>query len=137
MLLPSVFENGLFEDFMKMPEPAGGRGLMKTDVKELSDSYKLHIDLPGVKKEDIDLKLSDGYLEIRAETFSAKDEEDENGRYVRRERYKGALSRGFYVGETLKPEDVRARFEDGVLEITVPKAKPEEIKKDCTIQIEG
>ena len=137
MLLPSVFETGLFDDFMRMPEGAGGAALMKTDVKELRDSYQLHIDLPGVKKDGINLKLSDGYLAIQAETDSHKEEKDAEGRYVRRERYKGTLSRSFYVGDAVKPEDIRARFEDGVLEIHVPKIRKADIEKDCTIKIEG
>ena len=119
------------------------KNLMKTDVKETDSSYELDIDLPGYKKEDVNAKLTDGYLVISASTSSEKNEGDENateenGKYIRRERFFGSCSRSFYVGEDITEEDIKARFENGVLKISVPKKQPEpEISQEKYIAIEG
>ena len=110
---------------------------MCTDVKETENSYELDVELPGVKKEDVKAQLNDGYLTISAETkFDNSDEHE--GKYIRRERYYGTSSRSFYVGEELTEEDIKAKFEDGILKISVPKKQPEEkIETPKFIQIEG
>jgi len=111
---------------------------MRTDVKEKEGGYELNVELPGYKKEDVQLELKDGYLTISAETKSREDEKDQDGKYIRRERYYGSCSRSFYVGEELDQEDIRARFEDGILKVDVPKkeAKPE-VEERHYIPIEG
>ena len=104
-----------------------GRNLMKTDIRETDDAkaYRLAVDLPGFKKDEIQLDVKDGYLTIRAEKGLDKDEEDKKGRVLRQERYAGVCSRSFYVGD-VRPEDIKAKYEDGVLTVLVPK---EEVRK--------
>ena len=146
MLMPSIFGENLFDDFFGLERPAAhyqrmnASDIMKTDVKELKDGYELDISLPGYKKEDIQAELKDGYLTINAQTSRSNDEKDnQTGRYIRRERYYGSCSRSFYVGEDVKQEDVKARFEDGVLKLAVPKKEPKkpEIEDKKFISIEG
>ena len=107
-------------------------------MKETEGSYELDIDLPGYKKEDVKAELKDGYLTISAATNTSNDQKDENGKYIRRERYYGNCSRSFYVGENITQEDIKARFEDGILKIVVPKkeAKPA-VEEKKYISIEG
>ena len=146
MLMPSIFSENLFDDFFRLERPAAhyqrtnASDIMKTDVKELEDGYELDISLPGYKKEDIQAELKDGYLTINAQTSRSNDEKDnQTGRYIRRERYYGSCGRSFYVGEDVKQEDVKARFEDGVLKLAVPKKEPKkpEIEDKKFISIEG
>lgn len=110
---------------------------MSTDVKENDRGYELHIELPGYKKEDVKAELKDGTLTINASMKKENDEKDENGKYIRRERYCGNCSRSFYVGDAIEQEDIKAKFEDGILKVFVPKkeAKPAvEEKKYITIE---
>ena len=108
---------------------------MKTDVRETEDSYELDIDLPGFKKDEIDLDLNDGYLTISAAKGLDKDTEDKKGKYIRQERYAGTCSRSFFVGETVAPEEVSAKFEDGILRITLPKKTEKKLPEKKTIAI--
>lgn len=139
MMMPSIFGENLFDDFMDFP--FGGMKtnmMMKTDIRDAENSYELDIDMPGFKKEDIKAQLKDGYLTISASTNGNSDEKDKNGRYIRRERYAGSCSRSFYVGEGVKEEDIKAKFEDGILKLSVPKvdAKPQ-VEEKKYIAIEG
>ena len=111
---------------------------MKTDVKETEKGYEVDIDLPGFKKDDVTCELKDGYLTISAQKNVENDEKNEDGKYIRRERYTRSQSRSFYVGEHLTEEDIRASFEDGILKLSIPKeeAKPVEEKRHF-VQIEG
>ena len=111
---------------------------MRTDIKETDAGFELDIDLPGYKKEDVQAELKDGYLTISAKTNTTREEKDENGKYIRKERYSGSCSRSFYVGEQLEQEDIKARFEDGILKVMVPKkeAKPA-VEENRYITIEG
>ena len=125
-MLPSVFNDDLFDSFFTHPfasmnNGAYARGLMKTDVRELDKTCELDVELPGFRKEEITVELDGGYLTIRAEHKENKDEKDDKGRFLRRERFAGACSRSFYVGEGLEPKDVAARFEDGMLRLSLPK----------------
>ena len=111
--------------------------MMKTDVRETDTSYEVDIDLPGFKKEEISAQLENGYLTVSASKGLDKDEKDKEGKYIRQERYAGAMSRSFYVGDEVKQEDVKAKYEDGILKLTIPKkdAKPEvETKKHISIE---
>ena len=113
---------------------------MKTDVKEGEKEYELAINLPGYKKEDIHVELNSGYVTIQASTSQSNDVKDEStGNYIRRERYSGSCSRSFYVGDEIREEDIRARYENGVLSLTVPKreAKQIEAEQKKYIAIEG
>lgn len=141
MLMPSIFGDKLFDDFMDFPFSSYGtmkNSMMKTDIKDMEGSYELDIDLPGFKKEDITAELKDGYLNISATSNSSKDEKDSDGKYIRRERYSGSCSRSFYVGEAVTKEDIKARFEDGILKLSVPKMenKPA-VEEKKYISIEG
>ena len=123
MLLPSIFGEDLFDDWM-MDFPFRGNGsanLMRTDVKETDNSYELDMDMPGFDKGDIKAELKNGYLTISASSNRNNDEKDKDGKYIRRERYTGSCSRSFYVGDDVKQEDIKAKFENGILKVTVPK----------------
>ena len=147
MLMPSIFGENLFDDFFsdfarpvrntaRYSTPAATA--MKTDVKENENGYELYIDLPGFKKEDVQAELKEGYLTINAATKNGKDEKDGSGKYIRRERFYGSCSRSFYVGEAVGQEEIKAKFEDGILKVTIPKkdAVPE-VEEKKYIAIEG
>ena len=110
---------------------------MKTDVRETEGTYELDIDLPGFKKDEVSAKLENGYLTISAAKGLDKDEQDKKGSYIRRERYAGSMSRSFYVGEQIHQEDIHAKFEDGILRLTVPKEVKKEVEENKYISIEG
>ena len=149
MMMPSIFGENLFDDFMDFPfereffgrkNPLYGKNeknMMKTDVKELDHAYELDIDLPGFKKDEVTAKLENGYLTISAAKGLDKDEKDKEGKYIRRERYAGAMSRSFYVGDDVKQEDIHAKFEDGILRLTVPKQDAQKVEENKYISIEG
>lgn len=128
-----------FDTFFDGPAAAGKQvpGLMKADVKETESSFKLLIDLPGIKKENVTAELKDGYLEVGATTHSEVEDKNDKGTYLRKERFDGKCSRSFYVGDDIRQEDVKAKFENGVLEIDVPKKTQPEIEEKHTIAIEG
>ena len=142
MLMPSIFGENLFDDwfdkdFFPGRNPLYGKNeknLMKTDVREQGDSYEVAIDLPGFKKEDVAIELENGYLTITASKGLDKDE-DQTG-YIRRERWSGKCSRTFYVGESVRGEDIKAKMEDGILTMTVQKEQRQLPHKN-TIMIEG
>ena len=147
MLYPSIFGENLFDDFFRFPD--FGRDVekklygkhaaqvMKTDVHEHDDHYEIVIDLPGFTKDEVQVTLNDGYLTISAEKGLDKDEQEKDtGRYIRRERYSGACSRSFYVGEAVTEEDIKANFQHGILTLDVPKKEP--VKPEAKrITIEG
>ena len=148
MLLPSIFGENLFDEMMnldfdkefeKMTRPLYGKraaNMMKTDVRQTENSYELDIDLPGFKKDEITVQLDNGYLNITAAKGLDKDEEKKDGQYIRRERYAGSMSRTFYVGDTLTQNDIHAKFEDGILKLSVPKQEPAKIEQNKYIAIE-
>ena len=109
--------------------------LMRTDIKEKKDSYVVNVDLPGYEKEDIKIEINNGYLTVAAEKTNS-DEEKEEGRYIRKERYSGQCSRSFYVGDNVKDTDVKASFKNGILTLEFPKEKHEEIEEKKYIPIE-
>ena len=129
--MDNVFDDDFFMDFKN--EKAIG----KTDIKELKDNYLLEIELPGFAKEDIKAEVNNGYLVVTAE-HNNKEEKDEKGRYIRKERYSGQCMRSFYVGSELKEEDIKAKFENGILKLEVPKKEFEKkVEQKKYIQIEG
>ncbi len=130
--MDNVFDDDFFMDFKN--EKAIG----KTDIKELKDNYLLEVELPGFTKEDIKAEVNNGYLVITAEHDNSKEEKNKEGRYIRKERYSGQCMRSFYVGEGLKEEDVKAKFENGILKLEVPKKESEKkVEEKKYIQIEG
>ena len=112
------------------------RHMMKTDVKEVENGYEVDIDLPGFKKDEIKVELDNGYLSISAAKGLDKDEEKKDGKYIRRERYAGAMSRTFYVGDNLTQQDIKAKFENGILKISVPKKDVQQVAQNNHIAIE-
>ncbi len=110
---------------------------MKTDVKETETGYELDIDLPGFKKDEISAHLEDGYLTVSAAKGVDKDEKDNEGRYIRRERYSGSMTRSFYVGNAVTEEDIKAKYEDGILSLSIPKKDPKAVEAKKYIAIEG
>lgn len=144
MLMPSIFGENLFDGWMDFPfgrsfekEFSGTKNLMKTDIKENDSGYEVAIDLPGFKKEDIQLSLQNGYLSIGAARNMNREEQDENGRYIRRERFSGSMRRSFYVGDSVTEADVKARFEDGILTLALPKKEAKAVGQEKYIAIEG
>ena len=149
MLAPSIFGENLFDDWFDFP---GFRGLgrvenklygdragrlMKTDVHEKDGQYDMDIDLPGFKKEDIKVELHDGYLQVSAVKGLNEEEKDEKGKLIRQERSSGSMQRSFYVGESIKQEDVKAKFEQGVLKLSFPKEGEKKLPEKQPIMIEG
>ncbi|MDO4522508.1 MAG: Hsp20/alpha crystallin family protein [Eubacteriales bacterium] len=144
MLMPRVFDN-MFDDWMdfSFPEFDGAaynrnpQETMRTDVKETEQGYEVDMELPGFKKEDVKAQLKDGYLTISAQKAENKDEKDKEGKYIRKERYSGSVSRQFYVGEQMTEEDIHAKFEDGMLKLTLPKKEAKHVEENRYIAIEG
>ena len=150
MLRPSIFGEDLFDEMMNFPfedeffgrrNPLYGKNaknMMKTDVRETENSYEIDIDLPGFKKDEINAELKNGYLTISAAKGLDKDEKDEKtGNYIRRERYAGSMSRSFYVGDNITQNEIRAKFENGILQLTLPKKDPNAAAQNNYISIEG
>ena len=144
MLMPSIFGENLFDDdwfdfdrdFWGRKNPLYGKNaknIMKTDIREHDTGY----DLPGFKKDEINIELENGYLTISAAKGLDKDEQDKKGKYIRKERYAGAMQRSFYVGDAVTEEDVKAKFEDGILKLSIPKKDAKEVETKKTIAIEG
>ena len=129
-MMPSIFGENLFDEmmvsfndeFFGKCSPLYAKNLMKTDVRETENSYELDIDLPGFKKDEISIELKEGCLNISAAKGLDKEESDKEGKYIRQERYAGSCSRSFYVGTDIDPTQVTAKFENGILCISVPKA---------------
>lgn len=128
MLMPKIFDDDFFRDDFFRGKDKMNFQLMKTDIREDDNGYLLEVDLPGYKKEDIKIDVTDGYLTIHAKTTDEVNEE-EKGKYVRRERFMGECTRSFYVGDDAKEDEIKASFKNGILKLEVPKVNPEE-KKD-------
>ena len=141
MLMPSIFGENLFDSFFNdfaRVEKTEVPKIMKTDIKENDMGFELDIELPGCSKEDVSAELKDGYLTIAGKTSTSTDEKDDSGKFIRRERYQGSCSRSFFVGEELEQEDIKAKFENGILKVFVPKKEPKPaVETRKMIQIEG
>ncbi len=147
--MPRLFAESLFDDLMESPFQEMDREMrradrqlnvkheMRTDVHETENSYAIDMDLPGFKKDQIQLELEDGYLTITASKKVNKDEQDSDGKLIRQERFLGSMQRSFYVGEHVTEKDVKAKFEDGVLHLELPKAEAQKLPEKKTIMIEG
>lgn len=136
MLLPALFGEDLFDDFMSFDSPSvrnidrklygkNAAHVMKTDIREHDDGFEVQIDLPGFKKEQIQVELESGYLTIKAEKGLDMNENDKKGTVIRRERYSGSMQRSFFVGDTVTENDIQAAFENGVLTLKIPKNQPQ------------
>lgn len=144
--MPSILGESLFDDFMdgfafpNIDKKLYGKhaaNLMKTDVKEKDGTYEVDIDLPGFKKDEIQIQLENGYLTVSAAKGMDKEEKDKNGKYVRRERFSGNVRRSFYVGDKVQKEDIHPRYENGILSFAIPKAQKAVEEKSNYITIEG
>ena len=148
-MLPSIFGENLFDDWFGFPTFPDMREVdrklygrhanheMKTDVHEHEDRYEVDIDLPGFRKDELSLNLQNGYLTVSAVKNLDHEKTTKQGRVIRQERYSGALQRSFYVGEALTEEDIGAKFENGVLSLSIPKKDAKKLPERKTIQIEG
>ena len=148
MMMPSIFGEDLFHDFndwmdfsfqdidRKLYGKRAGH-VMSTDIREHEDGYELSVDLPGFKKNEVSAELKDGYLVISAAKGLDKDEKDEKGKYIRRERYAGNMSRSFYVGEGITEQDIHGKFEDGILTLHIPKQDKKQVEEKRYVTIEG
>ena len=154
MMVPYMFNDDLMDDLLNdnwerdfdramhsmQPRHMFGKrsaNVMKTDVRETKDGYDVFVDLPGFKKDEIEVQLEDGYLTISAAKGLDKDEEDKKGKYIRKERYAGSMSRSFYVGKDITEKDIHGKYENGILMLDIPKKAPEkkvEEKKFVTIE---
>ncbi len=148
--LPTVFGENLmdvFDDFdraffrgMNQPEHMlygkNASHMMKTDVKETDEGYEVDVDLPGFKKDEIKLELNNGYLTISTEK-SLEKKDEKKGKVLRQERYSGTMQRSFYVGDSMTEEDIKAKYENGVLSLTLPKKEAKKVPEKKTILIEG
>ena len=146
-MLPSLFGESLFDrffddslekEFFGTYNPLYGKhakNLMKTDVKDVNDHYEVAVDLPGFQKDEVNVELENGYLTISAAKGLDKDQKDDEGHYIRQERYSGSCSRSFYVGD-IQPEDIHAKYEDGILKLTLPKADQKAIEHQNRIAIQ-
>ena len=134
------FDRNFFRNFGNIDRTLYGkhaRNMMKADVRETDEGYEVDIDLPGFKKDEIQLELNNGYLTISAEKSLEKDSENKKGKMLRQERYAGVMQRSFYVGEHITEEDVKASYESGVLHLMIPKKEAPKVPEKKTIQIEG
>ena len=145
MMMRCIFGEDLFKDWFDFSFPDvdrkyfGGRTanqVMRTDVKEKDDAYEVEIDLPGFKKDEIRAELKDGYLTISA-ARNVNNEEKKEGRYIRQERFTGNVSRSFYVGDSLTQEDIKAKFENGILTLDIPKKEQKQVEESRYVTIEG
>ena len=144
MFMPSIFGESLLDDLFDFNQNHQienklygdkAKNLMKIDVKENDHDFEIFVDLPGFKKEDLKLDLTDGYITISAN--KTLDEEDKK-KYIRKERFYGSVSRSFYVGDSINKEDIKAKFDNGVLTLSIPKVEPKEEKEPNNyIAIEG
>ena len=144
-MVPSIYGENMFDDFFDNSffgghSPLFGkheRNLMKTDIHETDDAkaYRFAVELPGFQKDEIHVDVKDGYLTVSAQKGLDKDEEDKKGKYIRQERYAGACSRSFYVGEDVEPSEISGKFEDGILKLSIPKAE-KKLPKSSSITIE-
>ena len=146
MLMPSIFGENLFnDDWMNFGFPEVDKALygkhasheMKTDVRETDSGYEVDIDLPGFKKDEINVQLDNGYLSISAAKGLDKEEKNKEGKYIRKERYAGAMSRSFYVGDAITQEDIKAKYESGILRLSIPKKEAKQVEGTKRIAIEG
>jgi len=145
MFMPSIFAENLFDDWFDFPAfheadrklyGKNAAHIMKTDVHEHEDHYEMDIDLPGFKKEEIELTLENGYLTVTAAKGLDEENKNSEGKIIRQERYSGRMQRSFYVGEALTEEDIGARMEHGVLSLTIPKKEVRKLPEKKTIMIE-
>lgn len=146
-MLPDIFGENLFDEFFgepfgivpafdgRYPNGKHAKSMMKTDVRETENGYELDMELPGFKKDEVHVDLKNGYLTVSAEKNTNSDDR-KNGKYVRRERFYGQYSRSFYVGDGLEPKSVSARFEDGILKLTLPKVEQKKLPESTSIAIE-
>ena len=136
-LLPGLTTfNNLFDDMFDDSFFRSYNSYMKTDIKEVDNQYVLDIEMPGFNKKDISVELNDGYLTISGNKSTNNNEKDTKGNIIRQERYSGSYSRSFYVGDSIKKEDIKANYDNGELKIYLPKTTTKEVENHNYIPIE-
>ena len=141
MFMPSIFNKGfmdnIFDDDFFMDFKTR-KAVGNTDIKEFENKYELEVELPGFTKEDIKAEVNNGYLVISAFHDENKDEKDKEGKYIRKERYTGKCMRSFYIGNNINEEDIKGKFENGILKLEVPKKEEKpQVEEKKYVQIEG
>ena len=136
------FDDREFKNLEKKLYGHRAKNVMNTDIRETEDAYKMEIDLPGFKKEDVTVQLDNGYLLISAakgldKNDAENEDEAKKGKYIRQERYSGSCQRSFYVGDALTQEDIKASFKHGILTLDIPKKDPKKVEANKYIAIEG
>ncbi|MCR4956659.1 MAG: Hsp20/alpha crystallin family protein [Lachnospiraceae bacterium] len=144
MLMPSIFGEDLFDDFCGFPmgenvfrRVDNTHRMMQTDITENENGYSIIMDLPGFLKDEVVGEVKDGYLTITATNQKSNDQKDDKGKYIKRERYVGTCSRSFYVGDNITENDIKAKFENGVLKLEIPKNDVKKVEEPKYIAIEG
>ncbi len=132
--LDNMFE-GFFRPMRRLTEASDGSFVPAVDVIENETAYTVKAELPGVKKEDIDVSINNGVLTINGETKSDEEDKDKEGRVIRRERHFGQYVRSMQLGGVIDESAVKATYKDGVLELELPKVEEAKPKKvDIQIQ---
>lgn len=116
----------VFEDFFKPMFYDEQLDSMRTDIKETDKDYQLSIEMPGFKKDEIKVSLENGYLTVSAEKSEKEEEGKDTPKYLRRE-CRVSCQRSYYVGDKVEEENVKAKYENGMLQLTVPKEEPKKI----------
>lgn len=138
MLLPRLWMDDMFDDDYEDRRPVvfHTSDWMRTDVKETDKSYEMDMNLPGFKKEDVKVTVKDGYLTVKATSSNESKDTDKEGKLIRQERYSGTCQRSFYIGEDIKKEDIKAKYNNGVLHLSVPKVEAKPVETEQFIEIE-
>ena len=145
MYMPGIFGEDLFDNWMedamnsrssndRRGYARNDSGLMRTDIREAGGNYVLEIELPGFKKEEVSIKLENGTMTV---TATKRAEDSPRTGYVRKERWTGSCTRSFYVGDALTQEDIKAKYEHGILKLSIPKKDAKAVETKKTIAIEG
>lgn len=127
--LPSLLDGRLLKDKDWLPQSLGS---FKADIKETDQEYQVHLDLPGYEKDNISIEYNQDILTVKAERKEEKQEKNEKNQYIRQERSYGTVSRQFYLAHVNEAE-VKASYQDGVLQITLPKQEDQKEKKQIPI----
>lgn len=107
---------------------------MRTDIQETENGYQLDIEMPGFKKDEINVSLEDGYLTVSGTKKTTEENKKDGGKYLRKERSE-SFQRSYYVGDDMQEDSIKAKYENGVLSLSLPKSEPKKVQSR-TITIE-
>ena len=136
-LLPRMMFEDFFDDMFDEPMiRQNSMNAMRCDIHEKEENYLLDIELPGYRKEDIEMAVDNGYLTVSAARNNESEEKNDKGEVIRQERIQGTCSRSFYVGDTVDVDHIQAHYDNGVLKITLPKIQEALPEPKKTVMIE-